>query len=68
MECSTGNSVTSNVTIRVLENGGLVEQRHYKNSITELFAKGLAAFTGGMFRTWSRRQDSKLYSNVYWSR
>lgn len=51
MECSTGNSVTSNVTIRVLENGGLVEQRHYKNSITELFAKGLAAFTGGMFRT-----------------
>lgn len=60
--CTTGIPIKSNVTIRILENGGLVEQRHYKNTITELFAKGLAAFTGGMFRSTSVANRTAQYT------
>lgn len=60
--CATGIPIKSNVTIRILENGGLVEQRHYKNTITELFAKGLAAFTGGMFRSTSVANRTAQYT------
>lgn len=60
--CTTGIPIKSNVTIRILENGGLVEQRHYKNTITELFAKGLAAFTGGMFRSTSIANRTAQYT------